>query len=317
MTKEQLLDEKKALDERYNAFKAKNLKLDMSRGKPCKEQLDLSMGMLDCKDYVVDGVDYRNYGILDGIPSCKALFAELMGVDAKNVVIGPSASLNLMFDYIAQCYVKGAGSTPWSKLDEVKFLCPVPGYDRHFTICEHFGIKMINVPMLENGPDMDVIEELIEDESVKGMFCVPKYSNPQGITYSDEVVERIAALNPAYEFLMKNKVHSNNYAPIPSDTKEDLIIKVDVDNLHKIILITLEALDLTLDFLEKNELIEIVDRMDYVLYMLGYFVFKGNDPVLEVEEEEALTKWVQEVNFTNLSNTERRKCFTDLLNINK
>lgn len=199
MTKEQLLDEKKALDERYNAFKAKNLKLDMSRGKPCKEQLDLSMDMLNCKDYVVDGVDYRNYGILDGIPSCKALFAELMGVDAKNVVIGPSASLNLMFDYIAQCYVKGAGSTPWSKLDEVKFLCPVPGYDRHFTICEHFGIKMINVPMLENGPDMDVIEELIEDESVKGMFCVPKYSNPQGITYSDEVVERIAALNPAAE----------------------------------------------------------------------------------------------------------------------
>ena len=103
MTKGQLLDEKKALDERYNAFKAKNLKLDMSRGKPCKEQLDLSMGMLDCKDYVVDGVDYRNYGILDGIPSCKALFAELMGVDAKNVVIGPSASLNLMFEYIAQC----------------------------------------------------------------------------------------------------------------------------------------------------------------------------------------------------------------------
>lgn len=138
MTKEQLLDEKKALDERYNAFKAKNLKLDMSRGKPCKEQLDLSMDMLNCKDYVVDGVDYRNYGILDGIPSCKALFAELMGVDAKNVVIGPSASLNLMFDYIAQCYVKGAGSTPWSKLDEVKFLCPVPGYDRHFTILRAF-----------------------------------------------------------------------------------------------------------------------------------------------------------------------------------
>ena len=240
MTKEQLLDEKKALDERYNAFKAKNLKLDMSRGKPCKEQLDLSMGMLDCKDYVVDGVDYRNYGILDGIPSCKALFAELMGVDAKNVVIGPPASLNLMFDYIAQCYVKGAGSTPWSKLDEVKFLCPVPGYDRHFTICEHFGIKMINVPMLENGPDMDVIEELIEDESVKGMFCVPKYSNPQGITYSDEVVERIAALNPAAEdfrIIWDNAycVHEltdngdkllNIFDVLPKYNNEDMVIEV-------------------------------------------------------------------------------------------
>ena len=201
MTKEQLLDEKKVLEERYNAFKAKNLKLDMSRGKPCKEQLDLSMDMLKCDNYIADGVDVRNYGILDGIPSCKKLFAELMGVEDKNVIVGPSASLNLMFDYISQCYVKGAidGMTPWSKLDEVKFLCPVPGYDRHFTICEHFGIKMINIPMYEDGPDMDAIEELIEDPSVKGMFCVPKYSNPQGITFSDEVVERIAALNPSAE----------------------------------------------------------------------------------------------------------------------
>ena len=164
---------------------------------------------------------------------------------------------------------------------------------------------------------------------VKNLDIYKDFTNPFGEKVASRGLEEhfnpfttnvsypIAALNPAYEFLMKNKVHSNNYAPIPSDTKEDLIIKVDVDNLHKIILITLEALDLTLDFLEKNELIEIVDRMDYVLYMLGYFVFKGNDPVLEVEEEEALTKWVQEVNFTNLSNTERRKCFTDLLNINK
>ena len=199
ITKEQLLDEKKVLEERYNAFKAKNLKLDMSRGKPCKEQLDLSMDMLKCDNYIADGVDVRNYGILDGIPSCKKLFAELMGVEDKNVIVGPSASLNLMFDYISQCYVKGAieGMTPWSKLDEVKFLCPVPGYDRHFTICEHFGIKMINIPMYEDGPDMDAIEELIEDPSVKGMFCVPKYSNPQGYTYSDETVKRMAALKPA------------------------------------------------------------------------------------------------------------------------
>ncbi|MCS3528632.1 DUF262 domain-containing protein [Acinetobacter johnsonii] len=135
--------------------------------------------------------------------------------------------------------------------------------------------------------------------------------------FTTNVSYPIAALNPAYEFLVKNKIHSNNYAPIPSDTKEEAIIKIHVDTLHEIILITLDALDLTLDFLERNDLIETVDRMDYVLYLLGYFVFKGNNPDLEAQEEAALTEWVQGVNFTNLSNTERRKLFTDLLNINK
>ena len=171
----------------------------MSRGKPCKEQLDLSVALNDVKDYVSDGVDVRNYGMLDGIPSCKKLFAELMGVKAENVIVGPTSSLNLMYDYISQCYTHGAGSTPWCKLDKVKFLCPVPGYDRHFTILEHFGIEMINVEMKEDGPDMDAVEELVKDPSVKGMFCVPKYSNPQGITFSDAVVRRIAALKPAAE----------------------------------------------------------------------------------------------------------------------
>ncbi|HBN38647.1 MAG TPA: aminotransferase, partial [Ruminococcaceae bacterium] len=199
MTKEELLKEQKALKKRYDAFKARGLKLDMSRGKPGQDQLDLSTGIYDVRNYIADGLDVRNYGMLDGIPSCKKLFADLLDVDAKNVIIGPNASLTLMFDYVCQCYTHGAGSTPWCKLDEVKFLCPVPGYDRHFTICEHFGIKMINVPMKDDGPDMDVIEELIKDESVKGMFCVPKYSNPQGITYSDEVVKRIAAMKPAAE----------------------------------------------------------------------------------------------------------------------
>ena len=197
MNEAQLLAEQSELMQRYNAFKAKNLKLDMSRGKPGADQLDLSSGLNEIKNYVVDGVDYRNYGMLDGIPSCKKLFADLMGVDSKNVIIGPNASLTLMFDYISQCFTHGAGDTPWCKLDNVKFLCPVPGYDRHFTICEHFGIEMINVPMTAEGPDMDVIEELVDNESVKGMFCVPKYSNPQGITFSDETVRRIAALNPA------------------------------------------------------------------------------------------------------------------------
>lgn len=199
MSREELLSEKASLEERYNEFKARGLKLDMSRGKPCKEQLDLSVALNDVKDYVSNGVDVRNYGMLDGIPSCKKLFADLMGVKPENVIVGPTSSLNLMFDYVSQCYTHGAGSTPWCKLDKVKFLCPVPGYDRHFTILEHFGIEMINVDMKQDGPDMDAIEELVKDPSVKGMFCVPKYSNPQGVTFSDDVVRRIAALKPAAE----------------------------------------------------------------------------------------------------------------------
>ena len=198
MTKEELLKEQSVLLKKFEEYKAMGLNLDMSRGKPSKEQLDLSMDMLKPIDYTEDGFDVRNYGLLDGIKSCKQLFADLLGVEVKNVIVGPSASLNLMYDYICQCYCEGVlGSTPWCKLDEVKFLCPVPGYDRHFTILEHFGIKMINVPMTREGPDMDVIEELVKDEAVKGMFCVPKYSNPQGITFSDDTVRRIAALKPA------------------------------------------------------------------------------------------------------------------------
>lgn len=198
MSKQELLSEQEALLKRFEEYKAMGLKLDMSRGKPSKEQLDLSMDMLKPIDYTENGFDVRNYGILDGLQSCKELFAQLLDVDAKNVLVGPAASLNLMYDYICQCYCEGVlGSTPWSKLESVKFLCPVPGYDRHFTILEHFGIEMINVPMTAEGPDMEVIEELIKDESVKGMFCVPKYSNPQGITFSDETVKRIARMKPA------------------------------------------------------------------------------------------------------------------------
>lgn len=198
MSKQELLSEQEALLKRFEEYKAMGLKLDMSRGKPSKEQLDLSMDMLKPIDYTENGFDVRNYGILDGLQSCKELFAQLLDVDAKNVLVGPAASLNLMYDYVCQCYCEGVlGSTPWSKLDSVKFLCLVPGYDRHFTILEHFGIEMINVPMTAEGPDMEVIEELIKDESVKGMFCVPKYSNPQGITFSDETVKRIARMKPA------------------------------------------------------------------------------------------------------------------------
>lgn len=197
MTAQELACEKAELEKRYQEFKAKDLKLDMSRGKPGSDQLDLSSALNDVKDYTENGVDLRNYGMLDGTPACKKLFAQLMGVEPKNVIIGPNASLTLMFDYISQCFTHGAGDTPWRSLDKVKFLCPVPGYDRHFTILEYFGIEMINIDMNDDGPDMDAVEEAVKDPCVKGMFCVPKYSNPQGITYSDGVVRRIAALKPA------------------------------------------------------------------------------------------------------------------------
>lgn len=202
-TKEELVQLKEKLENDYEGFKAQGLKLDMSRGKPSKEQLDISNGVLDAltsEEYnKLDlAVDYRNYGILTGIPECKKMFAELLEVDEKNVIIGGTASLTLMFNFIAQCYSKGIGGCePWIKQGGVKILCPVPGYDRHFGICEYFGLEMINIPMNDNGPDMDMIEELIKDEKVKGMFCVPKYSNPSGITYSDEVVTRIAKMKPA------------------------------------------------------------------------------------------------------------------------
>ncbi len=202
MSKDELLSRKAALDKEFAEIKKLNLKLDMSRGKPGADQLDLSMDMLktvigvcDCK--AANGFDCRNYGVLDGLPECKALFAEMLEVRPENVIIGGTSSLNLMFDYIAQCMTKGAGDKPWMQQGKIKFICNVPGYDRHFTICEHFGIEMINVEMTENGPDVEKIREIVQDESVKGMFCVPKYSNPDGITYSDDTVRALAALQPA------------------------------------------------------------------------------------------------------------------------
>ena len=186
----------------YEAIKQEDLKLDMSRGKPAADQLDLSMDMLkqvigvyDCK--AENGFDCRNYGLIDGVNECKKLFAEMLEVEPENIIIGGTSSLALMFDYITQCMTKGAGGKPWGEQKNIKFICNVPGYDRHFSICEYYGIEMISVPLTEEGPDMDKIEELIKDESVKGMFCVPKYSNPTGITYSDSVVRRLASMQPA------------------------------------------------------------------------------------------------------------------------
>ncbi len=203
MSKAELLTEKENLEKEFEAVKAKNLSLDMSRGKPSAEQLNISMDMMDVlsskSELVCENVDCRNYGILCGIADAKKLLADMIEVPVDNVIIYGNSSLNVMYDTISRSYTHGVlGSTPWCKLDMVKFLCPVPGYDRHFAITEFFGIEMINIPMTPEGPDMDMVEDLVsKDDSIKGIWCVPKYSNPQGITYSDETVRRFAALKPA------------------------------------------------------------------------------------------------------------------------
>lgn len=204
MSKEELLVMKSSLEKAYAEAKAKGLALNMSRGKPSAAQLDLSMDMLQAIDNNSDmndisGTDSRNYGILEGIDEARQLMADIMGVEKKNVIVCGNASLNIMYDMISRAMIFGVlGSTPWCKLEKVKFLCPAPGYDRHFAITQLFGIEMITIPMTMDGPDMDLVEKYVNhDETVKGIWCVPKYSNPQGVVYSDETVKRIAALKPA------------------------------------------------------------------------------------------------------------------------
>ncbi len=204
MDKNQLASLKEELVREYESCKAKKLDINMTRGKPCKEQLDLSEQMLktisDNKDCFTDkGFDCRNYGLVDGLDDAKRLFSQIINVPWDQIIVGGNSSLNLMYDAVARCMLYGTAKdkTPWVKQEKVKFLCPVPGYDRHFGICQSLGIEMINVPLTENGPDMDVVEELIKDTSVKGMWCVPKYSNPTGITYSADTVKRLAKMKPA------------------------------------------------------------------------------------------------------------------------
>lgn len=206
METEELVALQQELEQAFEDVKGKGLKLDMSRGKPAVTQLNMSMDMFDVLNSesdmkCEDGTDVRNYGVLDGIPEAKKLMGDIMGVPAENVIICGNASLPIMYDTVSRSVTHGVmGSTPWCKLDKVKFLCPAPGYDRHFAITQHFGIEMITVPMSPEGPDMDMVEKLVqEDASIKGIWCVPKYSNPQGYTYSDETVRRFAALNPAAE----------------------------------------------------------------------------------------------------------------------
>ncbi len=203
MTKEQLNETYLQFKKEYEDACALGLKLDISRGKPNGAQLDLCNDMISCltpEDFEGRSFDYRNYGVMDGIPEAKALFSELLGVKPEEMVVFGNSSLNIMYDNMARAMLfgTGEGKTPWGKQGHIKFLCPSPGYDRHFAITEQFGIEMITIPMTEAGPDMDMIEKLVAtDASIKGMWCVPKYSNPQGITYSDETVKRLAALKPA------------------------------------------------------------------------------------------------------------------------
>jgi len=203
--KEELLVLKQELEKQYEDARGKGLKLDMSRGKPASEQLDMTMPMMDIFNRDFDmhdekGVDVRNYGNLEGIWGARRLLGEMLGVDPEHVIVFGTASLSVMYDTVSRSVTHGVmGSTPWCRLDKVKFLCPVPGYDRHFAITEHFGIEMIPIPMNEEGPDMDMVEECIKDPAVKGIWCVPMYTNPLGITYSDEVCRRIADLNPGAE----------------------------------------------------------------------------------------------------------------------
>ena len=203
MDKEELRSELASLKMEFETYERMDLHLDMSRGKPCREQLDLSMGMMDVLNSEVDlscddGTDCRNYGVLDGIAEAKQLIGDMMENNPDNIIIYGNSSLNVMYDTVSRAMTHGImGNTPWCKLDKVKFLCPSPGYDRHFAITEYFGIEMIPVPMSETGPDMDMVEELVsKDEAIKGIWCVPKYSNPQGYSYSDETVYRFAHLKP-------------------------------------------------------------------------------------------------------------------------
>ena len=227
-SREELLREKEAVQARYDELKARGMSPNIARGKPGTEQLDLLRPMMNVlnadSDYLSDGIDVRNYGNLEGIPACRRLFADILGVKTENVFVGGNSSLQLMYDVVGKAYVhgRGEGLRPWMQEEKVRWLCPAPGYDRHFKISEVFGMEMIPVPLNDEGPDMDLVEELVRDPAVKGMWCVPKFSNPDGIVYSEKTVRRLAAMEcAAKDFLLMWDnaycVHefASEFAPFP------------------------------------------------------------------------------------------------------
>jgi DNA-binding transcriptional MocR family regulator len=243
---QQLEKAKSQLLERYRNFQSRNITLDMTRGKPCSAQLDLAMGLFDGTDGIwhlaEDGTDCRNYGGLDGIPEAKALFAEYMGVDVSEIIIGASSSLNMMHDTCMRAMVIGVteNTAPWMKQPNVKFLCPSPGYDRHFFICEYLGIEMITVDIGDDGPDMDRIEDLVaNDEAIKGIWCVPKYSNPTGIVYSDEVVGRLANMQvkaPDFRIFWDNAYAVHYLEDAPAELKNILSACKEAGNADRVLM---------------------------------------------------------------------------------
>ena len=234
MSKAELEAELAEVRARYGEMAARGLKLNMARGKPSAAQLELSLPLLDVLDSAADlaaedGTDCRNYGVLDGIPEAKRLMATLLDDEPESVIVLGNASLTAMYDAMVRYLVFGAlGSTPWGRLPEVKWLCPVPGYDRHFTICEALGVQMIPVPLGQDGPDMDEVERLVaSDDAIKGIWCVPKYSNPTGITYSDEVVRRLASMEcaaPDFRIFWDNAYAVHHFSDDP--TEQDTVLDI-------------------------------------------------------------------------------------------
>ena len=310
LSKSELQEYKKQLTEEYNSFKSQKLSFDMSRGKPCPEQLDLSMDIFTClgkDDYkAADGTDCRNYGGIDGLPEAKELFAKMLDVSPKEIIVGGNASLNLMYDTIARAMLKGLpeSDTPWCKLPVVKFLCPSPGYDRHFSICESLNIEMIPVAMKNDGPDMDEVERLAgQDSSVKGIWCVPKYSNPQGITYSDAVVDRFAGMKtkaPDFRIFWDNAYIVHHLSDNPDRLKDILKACKEAGNPDRVFIFSstskisfpgggvamVAASEKNIDYIKKNMSIQTIGP-DKINQLRHVRFFKNMDNLNEHMKKQA------------------------------